>query len=390
MVPTVSTSGAQNAVQPAAAAPDTWRAVRHVLGHLLTPLLMCVGMGLAYLSAFHAPAPHEVKVAVAGSSPQTMLLAQGIKDKAGDALDVTTAPSADVIRQELLDRTLVAGYLPDPKTPELLVASGNSDTSAMLAEKVFTQVAAQHGQLLKVTDLAPTGSGDPTGQGLFFLLVAVSIGSYASVAALGAAGAALHLGVRALLGLGVSVVVSLIGIGLAGPVFGVLDHGHAGVWALAWLYSAGIVAIGTALHTFLGRWTTLATMLLFVMLNFTSSGGIYRPELQNGFFAALHGFWNGAAFVEGSRDLLYFDARAGFGTAVLTLALWLAAGVVLLLVAGLAEHRRARSTALAAPAATPEPVTAGGPLLTEAQWRALAARRGQLSAEEEIAEVVGV
>lgn len=48
------------------------------------------------------------------------------------------------------------------------------------------------------------------------------------------------------------------------------------------------------------------------MLNFTTSGGIYRPELQKGFFGSLHAFWNGAGFVEGACSLLYFDGGAAF------------------------------------------------------------------------------
>lgn len=42
---------------------------------------------------------------------------------------------------------------------------------------MFTKVAAGQGDPLKVTDTVPTADGDPTGQGIFFLLVAVSIGS---------------------------------------------------------------------------------------------------------------------------------------------------------------------------------------------------------------------
>jgi hypothetical protein len=47
------------------------------------------------------------------------------------------------------------------------------------------------------------------------------------------------------------------------------------------------VLIGVGLHPFLGRWTTGTLVLLFVMLNFTGSGGVFAPELQPGFFAAL-------------------------------------------------------------------------------------------------------
>jgi hypothetical protein len=144
-------------------------------------------------------------------------------------------------------------------------------------------------------------------------------------------------------------VVSVIGTVLAGPVFHIADHHLFGLWGMAWLYSAGILAIGIALHTFLKRWTTLGLMVLFVMLNFTSSGGIFQPALQNGFFGALHAFWNGAGFVEGARSLLYFDSAHSAGH-LLTLVLWLVAGLLLLAAAAVTERRTAPAPAVAPPA----------------------------------------
>jgi hypothetical protein len=333
---------------PAHAAPRLRENVGHVVLHLLTPLLMCLGMGLAYLGAFHAPEPNGMKVAVVGSGARVQVLAQTLKDKTGDGLDVRTVPTREAAVDRLTDRDLAAAYVPSGKHPELLVAKANSDTTATAAETVFRTVAAERQAVLTVTDVAPTAEGDPTGQGLFFLLVTISIGSYASVAAIGAAGAALRLWTRAAIGLVTSLVVSVVGIVLAAPVFHIVDHDRAGVWGMAWLYSAGIIAIGVGLHTFLKRWTTLAMMTLFVMLNFTTSGGIFRPELQNGFFGALHAFWNGAGFVEGVRGLLYFDSGAGFAGRLGSLFVWLGAGLVALAVADRAE-RRARKAARPAP-----------------------------------------
>ncbi|MFF6885232.1 hypothetical protein ACFY9F_18930 [Streptomyces sp. NPDC012421] len=324
-------------------------ALRHVLGYLLTPLLMCLGMGLAYLGAFHAPQPHDLRVDVVGSGPAAQVLAQTLHDKGDGALDVRTVPDRATAATALHRQDSFGAYIPGDH-PELLVASASSDTSAMAVEKVFTRVAADQDAPLEVTDLAPTASGDPTGQGVFFLLVAVSIGAYASVAVIGAAGAALPMRLRALLAAGTSLVVSLIGTLFAGPVFHLVDHGLAGVWALAWLYAAGILLIGIGLHTYLRRWTTLGVMVLFVMLNFTSSGGIYRPELQPGFFGSLHAFWNGAGLVEGIRGHVYFDGH-GLGGNVLVLALWFLAGAVLVTVAGRTEARRKAPAAVeAAPA----------------------------------------
>ncbi|MET9582990.1 hypothetical protein ABZY10_07685 [Streptomyces sp. NPDC006539] len=374
-----------------AAAGSTAGALRHVLSHLVTPLLMCIGMGLAYLGAFHAPEPHDLRVDVVGSGPRAQVLAQTLQDKGDGALSVRTVADRASAVNDLKTQQSYGAYLPG-KHPELLVATASSDTSATVVEKVFTKVAAAQGDPLKVTDTAPTADGDPTGQGIFFLLVAVSIGSYASVAVIGGVGAALALRIRAALVVGASLVVSAIGAAFAGPLFGLVDHGLGGVWAMAWLYSAGILTVGVGLHTFLKRWTTLGLMVLFVMLNFTSSGGIFRPELQPGFFGSLHAFWNGAGFVEGVRSHVYFGGYA-LGGHVLVLTLWFVAGLAVMGVAGLAEAKR-RSVAAHAQGAAGSRHRAG------AESRSVAASRSGVEGlseaetaeelEQELEETVGV
>ncbi|MGW2021292.1 ABC transporter permease [Streptomyces decoyicus] len=421
--------------------------LRHVLTHLITPLLMCIGMGLAYLGAFAHPAPHQLPVAVVGSGHSAQLLAQSINDKAGGDLEVRTVGDRSAAVARLKHQDIFGAYVipakgattgaakgssggvsgaggaggagaegaeagPSKAAPELLVATAGSDTSASVVQKVFTPIAAHQGAPLKVTDVAPTAEDDPTGQGIFFLLVAISIGSYASVAVIGGAGAVLPVRWRAALAIGTSFVVSLIGTAFAGPVFHLVDHGLRGLWAMAWLYSAGILLIGTGLHTFLKRWTTLGVMTLFVMLNFTSSGGIFRPEMQNGFFASLHSFWNGAGFVEGTRSHVYFD-NYGLTGHVWTLVWWLVAGLLMVGVAALAEKWRrtaeaeaaanAAAVAAAAVAATvPEPAakresrtvrsarTAGGAGADAREGAADVNEAAEADVEMEMEEAVGV
>ncbi|THA71930.1 hypothetical protein E6P78_05035 [Streptomyces sp. A0958] len=376
-----------------AAAGSPAGALRHVLSHLVTPLLMCIGMGLAYLGAFHAPQPHDLRVDVVGSGPSAQVLAQTLQDKGDGALSVRTVADRATAADHLRTQDSYGAYIPG-KAPELLVATASSDTSATVVEKVFTQVAAGQGAPLKVTDTAPTADGDPTGQGIFFLLVAVSIGSYASVAVIGGAGAVLRLRMRAALALGTSLVVSVIGAVFAGPLFGLVDQGLAGLWAMAWLYSAGILLIGVGLHTFLKRWTTLGVMVLFVMLNFTSSGGIFRPELEPGFFGALHSFWNGAGFVEGVRSHVYFGGHA-LGGNLLVLALWFVAGLVMTGLAGLAEGKRRTASALQARSSAAEKaLVAEKPSVVETSSAAEESSATEESwaaeEEEEMEETVGV
>ncbi|MFF0970689.1 hypothetical protein ACWDQO_33925 [Streptomyces sp. NPDC003703] len=367
-------------------------ALRHVLIHLVTPLLMCLGMGLAYLGAFVTPEPHHLPVAVVGTGPQAKVFAQTVKDAAGDRLDVRTVGSREQAVALLTSRDVDGAYVPGTGTgtgsadaPELIVASAGSDMSATAVEKVFTPVAARQGLPLKVTDVVPPAPHDPTGQGLFFLLVALSIGSYASVAALGAAGAALPMRVRALLTVAVSAVVAGLGALLAGPVFHLAPHGLAGIWGMAWLYSAGILFIGVGLHTFLKRWTTLTMMVLFVMLNFTSSGGLFRPELQNGFFGTLHAFWNGAGFVEGARGLLYFGGD-GLGRQLWTLAGWLLLGLAVTALAAAYERLTAPGSRGAHAAGGPH----GAAAAAAPTGRETAADAVEAEAEEEAEEAVAV
>src|SRR5262249_12465117 len=117
-------------------------------------------------------------------------------------------------------------------------------------------------------------------------------------------------------------------------------------------YSASILLIGVGLHPFLKRWTTLVMMVLFVMLNFTSSGGLFQPALQNGFFGGLHGFWHGAGLVEGVRSPLYFGGD-GVARYAWTVVGWIFVGALTVGAAALAE-RRNRVPAVETPAEAEE------------------------------------
>jgi hypothetical protein len=146
-------------------------------------------------------------------------------------------------------------------------------------------------------------------------------------------------------------------------MYGALPNSAGTIGVLAWIYSTAIVLIGIGLHPFLGRWTTASLVALFVMLNFTSSGGIFAPALQPGFFASLHSFWIGSGLVEAGRDLMYFPGL-GIGRHVVVLLLWLAAGVGLSAIAAAAERRRTAAGTHAArrpPAPAPAPATVERP-----------------------------
>jgi hypothetical protein len=315
-------------------------ALKHVAIHLLIPLFLGTGMALAYLGGFHQPSPHGVRVDVVGTGAEAKVMAQTLQDKLGDAVSIRTIDSVDTARHLIEQRDITAALVPDQHEPALLYSDAASATTSNVVLGIFESVTSRQGVPLQLEDVVPVAAdGDPSGQSMFFYVVGLTVGSYAAGIAIGAGGAVLRMRRRVGLAIGASAALAGLVTVVAGPVYGALPSQVWQIGLLAWLYSAGIMLVGTGLHTFLGRLTTPTMVALFVMLNFTTAGGVYNPELQPGFFGALHAFWNGAALQEAGRDLLYFP-DLGVGRQIVTLVLWLAAGAAIVTTAGVAERRR--------------------------------------------------
>ncbi|MDN4647623.1 hypothetical protein [Curtobacterium sp. PsM8] len=309
--------------------------------HILVPLFLAVGMTLAYLGAFHAPTPHDLPVGIVGTTPATQVFAQTVTDQSDGALVAHVVSSTEAAEQQVRDRDLAAVYAPSDSAATLYVSTAASETTASAAQKVFVPIAFEQHLPFHVVDVVPTGDQDTTGQGLFFLLVGLSVGGYSSAIAVAAFATRLRPVWTAVVGLVTAGVVAGIGIVVAGPVYGVLTTHQWQVFLFAWLYDAVIIALGVGLHPLIGRWTTPVLTMLFVMLNFTSSGGIFQPAFQPGFFAGLNTFWSGAAWLQAAQDLQYFPG-ASLGRSGLVLALWLVAVLLLCVVVHGLVARRTR------------------------------------------------
>ena len=304
-------------------------AVADIGRHLLIPLFLATGMALAYLGAFHEPTPHELPTAVVGTSVEARVFAQKLNDGAHGALTVRTVATADDARRLIQEREISGAYQTVGDHAVLFVSPAASATTATAVTEAFAPIAYATGRPLQVQDVVSVGPSDRSGQGLFFLLVALSIGGYTSAIAISAAAAHLRVSGRVGVAVVMTAVVAALGTLVAGPVYGIITAHHLAIWALAWLYCAGITLIGLGLHPIFKRWTTPLLTMLFVMLNFTSSGGVFQSALMPRFFSALHGFWNGAAWLEAASSRTYFDG-ADMGRPVLTLALWAAGGLGLI------------------------------------------------------------
>lgn len=314
---------------------------KSLVAHLAIPLFLATGMALAYLGAFHEPVPHDLNVAVVGDSAESMVFAQTLDDQADGRLHVETTPTHASAEKLVRSGEVVAAYEATPTEATLVVASAASETTASAAQKIFLPIAYSQHLPFSVDDVAPVGEHDTTGQGLFFLMVALSVGAYASAIAVAAVTARLGVVWRMGVGALVAAVVSAIGVVVAGPIYQMIPNGVWGIWLVSWLYVFGIIMIGVGLHPILGKWTTPALTMLFVMLNFTSSGGIFTAPFEPAFFAGLNTFWNGAAFIDAVQALAYFPGRQ-FGFDGLRLALWATAGLLLIVVVHGWSVRRTR------------------------------------------------
>ncbi|MFC4244498.1 ABC transporter permease [Gryllotalpicola reticulitermitis] len=318
--------------------PSMWK---HLGLHILVPVLLGIGMTLAYLGAFHQPSPHHLPVAIVGDSAQSEVFAQTLNNQGDGALDVRNVADAHQAEQLVRDRTISAAYEVTPTQANLYVATAASATTTETVEKIFQPIAFQQHLPYNVVDVVPVGKHDATGQGIFFLLVGLSVGGYAVAAAVAAVTGKHGLLARIFVPVIASAVVSAIVVGIASYVYHVFDHNVLQVWLLSWLYDLLVMWIGVALMPILKNWTVLAMTVLFVQLNFTSSGGIFQKTMEPGFFASLNDFWAGAGWLNSATALIYFPGQ-GFGRDVAVLAIWAAVAVIAVLVSHLVVRRHAR------------------------------------------------
>jgi hypothetical protein len=274
-----------------------------------------------------------VKVAVVGPSADVAPLARGISARGKDAFDISQLASGVDARRMVGERKLAAAYVPlSAPNPTIVVASAASVPLANFVESAFRQVAATQGHLLAVEDVKTLPASNASGTANFFFIVICTLAGFLTVVMLGTVSPTLpethRLGLIASAAVAAPTVAYLIG----GAGFGAFDGSFGTIIAMIGmgaLYSVTVALITHGLQMAAGRPGALLASLIFIFLNFPSSGGTVPGELLPGFWRFLHQFWIGASALDANRGILYFDG-AGVGAAVLMILAWLAgsAGLV--------------------------------------------------------------
>lgn len=300
---------------------------RAALKALVFPTYFVVAFALCYISAFHHPQPHHVKVGVVGSAAQVGTLQQQVAAAADDAFDVRIVPTVAQATHLVRDRDLSGAFVPAATGGggTILVAGADGASLTGAVEALFRGLTDAEQRALTVHDVRPLPPGDLTGTAVFYFLIICTLGGYLTVTILGQAAPALRPRRRypliAAAALATPIVVYLIGGVLLGAYHGSVGAilGLIGVGAL---YALVVGLIARLLQVAFGPWAIYAMMAVFVFLNFPSSGGAFPGPMLPGFWRFLHGFWIGAPAMDAMRSALYFGG-AGVGTDLLKLLAWL-------------------------------------------------------------------
>ena len=320
--------------------PANHHSLADVLQHIGLTTTMAFVMLLLYLGGFHHPTPRDMDLAIVTANDSVAAaLEDSIFAAVGDGIEFHRLSDRAAAEEQLRHREIQGAYIPGESSAELLTASAASATTTEVVNKIFHGVAESQSMPLFVQDIVPLDKKDPVGQNSFFYLIALSVGSYATSIAIGGAGYRQPLRIRALLAVAAACVISTLFFATAHLVFGLFTGHLLSIWAMSLIYSTAILLFGVGMHPLLGRFCTLIYATLFVGMNFTSAGGAFSPELQNGFFRAIHNFWIGAGFVEAERNITYFP-QLPIAPHIMVLIGWLVLGIASLSVAAYIDRLR--------------------------------------------------
>ncbi|MEV6480798.1 DUF3533 domain-containing protein [Streptomyces sp. NPDC051576] len=286
-----------------------------------------LGFVLSYIGAFHAPKPHHIPVAVVPPAQVSGQVVQQLNALENDPLDARAAITAKQARALILDRTVDAAVLIDPKgtTDTLLVASAGGPAVSSTAQQIAQTIETDRHRQVTITDIRPPADSDGRGMSSFYLVMGWMVGGYMAATILGMAGGArpanLHRTVIRLGSLALYAIASgLGGAIIADPLLGALQGHFAQLWALGALIVFASAATTVAFQVLWGVIGVGVTVLLFVVLGNPSAGGAYPSVLLPPFWAATGQWLPPGAGTTAVRNTVYFSANA------IAQPLWVLAG----------------------------------------------------------------
>ncbi len=302
---------------------------------VLLPVAIVLAIGSifvsVFLAAFHAPRPHDLPVAVVGTTHRLEQITGGLELGLPGGFEVKRYPDASAARHALQDRKVYAAYVTSPaKSAELLYAGANGPSVTSTVTGAFSGVAKASGDRLTVQDVVPASAGDTRGMSVFYAGFGVVLAgflfgmmTYQMAPRLEYRWRLVSLASFSVLaGVLVAVMAGSLGFSaLPGPFLGI-----AGVIALM------AAAIGSATMMFMrlfGRaGMSLAAVVLLTFGNSTSGGTLPTAYLP-GWLHPLSEILPVGVGVRAVQGLSHFN-NDGLTAGVAVLVAWILVGALVL------------------------------------------------------------
>ncbi|MFF9808261.1 ABC transporter permease [Streptomyces coeruleorubidus] len=228
-----------------------------------------------FLSAFHAPRPHHLPVAVVGTTEQVEQVTGALELGLPGGFDVKRYADESAARHALEGRKVYAAYVTGPgKSSELLYAGANGPSVTSTVTGAFSPIAQKVGDRLTAQDTVPAPAGDTRGMSVFYAGFGVVLAGFLFGMMTYQIAPRLEYRLR---------LTSLAAFSVAAGILVAVIAGSAGFSALPgpFLGIAGVIAlmaaaVGSATMAFMrlfGRaGMSLAAVVLFTFGNSTSGG----------------------------------------------------------------------------------------------------------------------
>ncbi|RVW10475.1 ABC transporter permease [Prescottella agglutinans] len=323
------------APQPAGPGRPPWRMI---VESMVFPLFFAVMFALCYVSAFHNPAPRGVEVVLVGPESAATTLVERLAPTVGDKFDLSTATDAAGALDRLQNRE-IAGVIELGSTMNVHIASAEGTMRVQAVEGLAGPLAAAQGVEMNTVDHAPLAADDPTGTGLFYLVMVSTIVGYLTITVLSQVAPRLKLrqqvgvlGVMSVIGVVAAYLVSAIFVGFYGASFAT----SLALLAVVIAYTIVVGLVSILVNRVFGKAAIMVVMILMIFVNFPSAGGAFPADFLPGFWSGLSHFWIGAGAVDATRSIVYFGGT-GVGHGLLVIAGWLVVTAALL---GLTQLRK--------------------------------------------------
>ncbi|MEV7734631.1 ABC transporter permease [Streptomyces sp. NPDC088921] len=295
---------------------------------VLLPVVIVLAIGSifvsVFLAAFHAPRPHDLPVAVVGTTQRLEQINEGLGRGLPGGFEVKRYLDESAARHALQDRKVYAAYVTDSgRSAELLYAGANGPSVTSTVTGAFTGVAKASGDRLTVQDVVPASAGDTRGMSVFYAGFGVVLAGFLFGLMTYQMAPRLEYRWRLVSLAAFSVLAGVIVAAMAGSLgFSALPGPFLGIAGVIALMAA---AVGSATMTFMrlfGRaGMSLAAVVLLTFGNSTSGGTLPTAYLP-GWLHPLSEILPVGVGVRAVQGLSHFN-NDGVGVGVGVLAAWI-------------------------------------------------------------------